>query len=69
LPCIAPASLQLNIGLYCNQACAHCHVDSSPKRKVARNATQRNARCCARHAATQRVALQHSAVHTRCDRR
>ena len=25
--------LQLNIGLYCNQACSHCHVDSSPKRK------------------------------------
>lgn len=28
-----PAStLQLNIGLYCNQACTHCHVESSPKR-------------------------------------
>jgi radical SAM/Cys-rich protein len=25
--------LQLNIGFYCNQACTHCHVDSSPKRK------------------------------------
>ena len=25
--------LQLNIGLYCNQACSHCHVDSSPRRK------------------------------------
>lgn len=24
--------LQLNIGLYCNQACVHCHVESSPKR-------------------------------------
>ena len=24
--------LQLNIGLYCNQACAHCHVESSPQR-------------------------------------
>lgn len=24
--------LQLNIGLYCNQACAHCHVESSPLR-------------------------------------
>lgn len=22
--------LQLNIGLYCNQACRHCHVESSP---------------------------------------
>jgi len=25
--------LQLNIGFYCNQACSHCHVDSSPLRK------------------------------------
>lgn len=25
-------TLQLNIGLYCNQACSHCHVESSPKR-------------------------------------
>lgn len=25
------AILQLNIGLYCNQACRHCHVESSPK--------------------------------------
>ncbi|XP_033645886.1 uncharacterized protein LOC117305188 isoform X1 [Asterias rubens] len=25
--------LQLNIGLYCNQACTHCHVESSPRRK------------------------------------
>jgi len=24
---------QANIGLYCNQACNHCHVDSSPLRK------------------------------------
>jgi sulfatase maturation enzyme AslB (radical SAM superfamily) len=24
---------QLNIGLYCNQACGHCHVESSPRRK------------------------------------
>jgi len=28
-----PAEIfQLNIGLYCNQACTHCHVESSPKR-------------------------------------
>ncbi|CAK8992339.1 unnamed protein product [Durusdinium trenchii] len=26
-------TLQLNIGLYCNQACNHCHVESSPLRK------------------------------------
>ncbi|XP_060065095.1 uncharacterized protein LOC132545423 [Ylistrum balloti] len=25
--------VQANIGLYCNQACNHCHVESSPKRK------------------------------------
>jgi len=25
-----PTLLQVNIGLYCNQACAHCHVESSP---------------------------------------
>jgi len=24
---------QINIGIYCNQACNHCHVESSPKRK------------------------------------
>ena len=29
----APTILQLNIGLYCNQACGHCHVESSPLRK------------------------------------
>jgi radical SAM/Cys-rich protein len=25
--------LQINIGLYCNQACGHCHVESSPLRQ------------------------------------
>ena len=25
--------LQLNVGLHCNQACTHCHVESSPRRK------------------------------------
>jgi radical SAM/Cys-rich protein len=28
-----PQVLQVNIGLYCNQACSHCHVESSPLRK------------------------------------
>mmetsp|Transcript_18144 Transcript_18144/g.27465 ORF Transcript_18144/g.27465 Transcript_18144/m.27465 type:complete len:388 (-) Transcript_18144:186-1349(-) len=28
-----PQVLQINIGLYCNQACGHCHVESSPLRK------------------------------------
>jgi Protein of unknown function (DUF3641)/Radical SAM superfamily len=27
-----PTILQINIGLYCNQACQHCHVESSPLR-------------------------------------
>ncbi|PXF42160.1 hypothetical protein BWQ96_08080 [Gracilariopsis chorda] len=27
-----PKTLQINIGLTCNLACAHCHVDSSPHR-------------------------------------
>lgn len=31
----APEVLQLNVGLYCNQACAHCHVESSPTRTEA----------------------------------
>ena len=29
----APQTLQLNITKMCNQACVHCHVDSSPRRK------------------------------------
>ena len=32
LPRRATEVLQLNVGLYCNQACSHCHVESSPKR-------------------------------------
>ena len=34
---------QANIGLYCNQACTHCHVDSSPSRKemMSRETTER----------------------------
>jgi len=28
-----PELLQLNVGLYCNQACGHCHVESSPLRQ------------------------------------
>lgn len=30
---IQTETFQINIGLYCNQACNHCHVESSPKRK------------------------------------
>lgn len=29
----AAHTLIINVGLYCNQACSHCHVDSSPLRK------------------------------------
>lgn len=29
----APTTLQVNITKLCNQACVHCHVDSSPRRK------------------------------------
>lgn len=29
----SPEVLQVNIGLFCNQACTHCHVESSPLRK------------------------------------
>jgi radical SAM/Cys-rich protein len=28
----APATLQVNLGKKCNQACRHCHVDASPQR-------------------------------------
>jgi radical SAM/Cys-rich protein len=27
-----PATLQVNVGKKCNQACRHCHVDASPQR-------------------------------------
>jgi radical SAM/Cys-rich protein len=39
-----PKVLQLNIGLYCNQACVHCHVESSPLRSEAMTA-ETAARC------------------------
>jgi len=31
----APSTVQVNIGLYCNLACQHCHVESSPRRTEA----------------------------------
>lgn len=30
---VPATTFQVNIGLHCNQACNHCHVDSSPLRK------------------------------------
>ena len=29
------ATLQVNLGYRCNQACLHCHVNASPERKEA----------------------------------
>jgi len=51
----APATiLQLNIGLYCNQACSHCHVESSPLRKEAMDRATAE-RCVALLAASPEV--------------
>ena len=38
LPRQAITVFQMNIGLYCNQACNHCHVESSPQRTEAMSA-------------------------------
>ena len=40
-----PTILQLNIGLYCNQACSHCHVESSPLRVDETMSSSVAARC------------------------
>lgn len=32
LQCLDLQTIQINLGLLCNQTCAHCHVDASPKR-------------------------------------
>lgn len=40
-----PTILQLNIGLYCNQACSHCHVESSPLRKKETMSSEIAAQC------------------------
>lgn len=45
-------TLQLNVGLYCNQACAHCHVESSPLRREAMSADTAE-RCLALAAAAR----------------
>jgi radical SAM/Cys-rich protein len=41
----APTILQINIGLYCNQACGHCHVESSPLRKTEMMTAETAAQC------------------------
>jgi len=42
---VPPKVLQINIGLYCNQACAHCHVESSPLRTEEQMTTDICAQC------------------------
>ena len=37
--------LQINIGLYCNQACGHCHVESSPLRTKEMMTAETAAQC------------------------
>jgi radical SAM/Cys-rich protein len=32
LHCLDLSTIQINLGLICNQTCEHCHVDASPKR-------------------------------------
>jgi radical SAM/Cys-rich protein len=32
LRCLDLRTIQINLGLLCNQTCEHCHVDASPKR-------------------------------------
>ena len=40
-----PKIFQINIGLYCNQACGHCHVESSPLRTEEMMRAETAARC------------------------
>mmetsp|Transcript_28519 Transcript_28519/g.69114 ORF Transcript_28519/g.69114 Transcript_28519/m.69114 type:complete len:446 (+) Transcript_28519:541-1878(+) len=40
-----PTILQINIGLYCNQACGHCHVESSPLRTEEMMTAETAAQC------------------------
>ncbi|VEU36265.1 unnamed protein product [Pseudo-nitzschia multistriata] len=40
-----PTILQINIGLYCNQACGHCHVESSPLMTAEMMTAETAARC------------------------
>lgn len=51
-----PTVLQINIGLYCNQACGHCHVESSPLRTSDEMMTAETAaQCLALLAATPSI--------------
>lgn len=51
----APTVLQINIGLYCNQACGHCHVESSPLRTEEMMTAETAARCLAVLTATPSI--------------
>jgi radical SAM/Cys-rich protein len=50
-----PAIFQINIGLYCNQACGHCHVESSPLRKDEMMTAETAAQCLKLLAATPSI--------------
>lgn len=50
-----PTILQINIGLYCNQACGHCHVESSPLRKEEMMTAETAAQCLKLLAATPSI--------------
>ncbi len=51
LPAVTIDTLQINITKLCNQACRHCHVDSSPKRteQMDRRTVERVAELLAGH--------------------
>lgn len=51
----AAAVLQVNVGLYCNQACGHCHVESSPLRTHEMMSAETAAQCLKLLAATPSV--------------
>lgn len=53
LPALTIDTLQINITKLCNQACRHCHVDSSPKRteQMDRRTVERVAEILADHPA------------------
>ncbi len=53
LPALTIDTLQINITKLCNQACRHCHVDSSPKRteQMDRRTVERVAEILANHPA------------------
>lgn len=51
----APTVLQINIGLYCNQACGHCHVESSPLRTAEQMTAETAAQCIKLLAATPSI--------------